>query len=99
MKMKLTMRLVLALLFCTSYSFLVAQTDADWLDLGRIKLKKEFTQTVTIKGKDLEQMPFSNLADAIGVWLYGLATNNETVVYVIDGNLITDVNVYSVYDI
>jgi hypothetical protein len=99
MKLKLTLRLVLALICCSCYSLLVAQTDSSWLDLGRIKLKKEFTQTVTIKGKDLEQMPFANLADAINVWLYGLATNKGSVVYVIDGNLITDVNVYSVHDI
>src|SRR6185312_8834692 len=99
MKLKLTLRLVLALFFCTSYSLLIAQTDSSWLDLGRIKLEKEFTQTVTIKGKDLEQMPYANLADAINVWFYGLATNKGSVVYVIDGNLITDVNVYSVHDI
>jgi hypothetical protein len=99
MKLKLTLRLVLALLFCSCYSLLVAQTDSSWLDLGRIKLKKEFTQTVTIKGKDLEQMPFGNLSEAIDVWLYGQATNSNTVTYVIDGLLLTDVNVYSIHDI
>src|SRR5688572_3917933 len=99
MKLKLTLRLVLALLFCSFYTLLFAQNDTSWLDLGRIKLKKEFTQSVTIKGKDLEQMPFASLAEAINVWLYGLATNNYSVAYVIDGNMITDVNAYSIHDI
>ena len=99
MKIKPTLRLTLALLFCSCSSILVAQTDSTWLDLGRIKLKKDFTQTVTIKGKDLEQMPFAKLSEAIDVWLFGLATNPNTVTYVIDGNLLTDVNVYSIYDI
>jgi hypothetical protein len=99
MKLKLTFRLVLALLFCSFYTLLVAQTDSSWLDLGRIKLKKDFTQTVTIKGKDLEQMPFNNLSDALSVWLNGLATHKTTLVYVIDGHLLADVNAYSIYDI
>ncbi|MDB5135447.1 MAG: hypothetical protein JWP37_2050 [Mucilaginibacter sp.] len=76
-----------------------AQTDTTHYDLGRILLKKEFTQGITIKGRDLERYQFSNLADAINVWLYGIYSNSSSLTYVVDGNLVTDVNAYSIYDI
>ena len=73
--------------------------DSTHYDLGRIQLKKDFTQSVTVKGEDLEKMPFTNLAEAINVWFYGSYSNSSTLVYVIDGNLVNDVNAYSIYDI
>jgi len=73
--------------------------DTTHYDLGRIQLKKEFTQSITVKGEDIEKMPFTNLADAINVWFYGTYSNSVTLVYVIDGNLVNDVNAYSIYDI
>jgi hypothetical protein len=76
-----------------------AQVDTTDLDLGHILLKKDFTQSITVKGDDLQKMPFENLSDAINVWFYGNYTNAATVVYVIDGNLANDVNAYSIYDI
>ena len=76
-----------------------AQTDTSSYDLGRVSVKKQFTQNITIKGSDLERMQFSDLSDAINVWLYGTYTNSTTLVYVIDGNIINDVNSYSIYDI
>jgi hypothetical protein len=76
-----------------------AQVDTTQLDLGRMQLKKDFTQHITIKGEDLEKMPFDNLAEAINVWFYGSYTNTANLVYVIDGNLVNDVNAYSIYDI
>jgi len=76
-----------------------AQVDTTDLDLGHIMLKKDFTQSITVKGDDLQKMPFENLAEAINVWFYGNYTNAATVVYVIDGNLVNDVNAYSVFDI
>ncbi len=76
-----------------------AQTDTSNYDLGRISVKKDFTQTITIKGSDLERYQFSDLADAINVWLYGTYSNSSNLLYVIDGNIINDVNAYSIYDI
>jgi len=76
-----------------------AQTDTTDYDLGRISVKKNFTQTITIKGSDLERYQFSDLSDAINVWLYGTYSNSSSLVYVIDGNIINDVNAYSIYDI
>jgi hypothetical protein len=76
-----------------------AQTDTSHYDLGRITLKKEFTQSVTIKGEDLEKIPSTTLSDAITVWLSGVFTRTNGVVYVIDGDVINDVNAYSIYDI
>jgi len=73
--------------------------DTTHYDLGRIQLKKDFTQSVTVKGEDLAKMPFTNLAEAINVWFYGSYSNSSTLVYVIDGNLVNDVNAYSIYDI
>lgn len=95
MKIKFT----LALALCCLPVILLSQTDSSWLDLGRIKLKKDFTQTITIKGKDLEHMPFANLDEAINVWLNGIATNSFTVTYVIDGNMMTHANAYTIHDI
>lgn len=76
-----------------------AQTDTSYLDLGRVRLNKQFTQTVTIKGEDLERFPFTNLADAINVWLYGTNAAPATLTYVIDGFQVNDVNNYPVHDI
>lgn len=78
-----------------------SQTDTSntELNLGRIKLKKDFTQSITIKGEQLEKMPFTNLSEAINAWTYGYFINQANVVYVIDGIVINDVNAYSVYDI
>jgi hypothetical protein len=88
----------LALVWCyTAPSF--AQCDSSRLDAGYITLKKEFTQTISIKGSDLEKMPFSNLSDALAAWLYGAYTQDLTLQYVVDGNPVSDVNAYSIYDI
>jgi len=76
-----------------------AQTDTSHYDLGRISVKKDFTQSITIKGSDLERYQFTDLADAINVWLYGTYSNSSSLVYVLDGNIINDVNAYSIYDV
>jgi hypothetical protein len=76
-----------------------AQSDTSYYDLGRVSVKKDFTQTITIKGSDLEHYQFSDLADAVNVWLYGTYSNQFNLLYVIDGNIITDANAYSIYDV
>jgi hypothetical protein len=91
--------LVVALAVILFFTKAHAQTDTSYYDLGRIHLKKDFTQGVTVKGEDLEKMPFTNLADALNVWFYGTYSNQVTLVYIIDGNLVNDVNAYSIYDI
>jgi len=65
--MKSIIRILLILLanYCVSAH---AQTDSSYLDLGRIKLRKDFTQTVTIKGADLQRMPFANVTEAISTY-------------------------------
>lgn len=90
--------LITALAVILFFSKASAQ-DSTHYDLGRIRLKKEFTQSVTVKGEDLAKMPFDNLADAINTWFYGSYTNTTNLVYIIDGNLVNDVNAYSIYDI
>src|SRR5580692_11625037 len=76
-----------------------AQEESQPLDAGYLHLKKDFTQTITIKGSDLERMPFSNLSEALSPWLYGAYTQPEALQYVVDGIRVTDVNAYSVHDI
>jgi hypothetical protein len=77
----------------------IAQYDSSRLDVGYLSFKKEFTQTITIKGSDLEKMPFSNLSDALSALLYGAYSQPGALQYVVDGNPVSDVNAYSVYDI
>jgi hypothetical protein len=76
-----------------------AQSDSSRLDVGYLHLKRDFTQNLTVKGSDLERMPFTNLSDAIAAWFYGAYTQSVTLQYVVDGNPVSDVNAYSIHDI
>ena len=76
-----------------------SQNDSTRLDLGGTVMNRAFTQTVSIKGTDLEKMPFVNLSEAINVWLSGAYTTTGNITYVVDGNYTSDVNSYSIYDI
>lgn len=91
--------LLIALLCCGSVLEGMAQGDTSSIDPGWLSLDKGFTQTVTIKGEDLEKMPFTNLSDAIAAWLYSAYTVPGTLAYVVDGNPVTDVNIYPIFDI
>ncbi len=96
-KKRLSLTAVLAAsLFTITVS---AQKDTSVYDAGYLTLKKEFTQAITIRGADLEKMPFANLSDAIEAWFYGAYTPPGTLLYVVDGNPVGDVNAYPVYDI
>ncbi len=88
-----------AILAVFVFSVADAQDDSLYYDLGRVLVKKSGTQTTSISGKDLEKYQVSDLSDAINVWLYGTYSNNASIIYVIDGNIISDVNAYSIYDI
>ena len=61
----------LSLVVCGSCLSGWAQQDSSRLDAGYVTLDRRSTQHLTISGADLEKMPFSNLSDAIAVWLYG----------------------------
>jgi hypothetical protein len=97
--MQKSARLLILLFACCRTSMIFAQNDSTWLDLGTVKLKKDFTQTISIKGEDLEKMPFTELSDAIDSWLYGAYSNPASLFYVVDGSLLADVNTYSIFDI
>lgn len=75
------------------------QYDPSRLDVGYLHLQKDFTQTITIKGSDLEKMPFTNLSEAIAAWSYGAYTQPVTLQYVVDGSPVSDVNAYSIHEI
>ncbi|WP_158557174.1 autotransporter domain-containing protein [Mucilaginibacter conchicola] len=90
-----------SILTALSFSALTskAQNDSTYFDLGRVRVKKDFTQAVTVKGADLERYPFTNIASALNVWFTGIYLDSQNTLYVIDGNLINDINSYSVQDI
>ncbi|MDB5147692.1 MAG: hypothetical protein JWQ57_1712, partial [Mucilaginibacter sp.] len=90
---------LIALAVCLSFSKAYSQTDTSHYDLGRLRVNKNLTQSITIKGADLQRQPFSNISDALNVWFYGIYTNSGYVVYVVDGNIINDVNAYNINDI
>jgi hypothetical protein len=92
-----TLSLAAMLLGCTVH--VIAQNDTTYLNTGYLQLKKEFTQTITIKGSDLERMPFANLSEALSPWLMGAYTQPGAIQYVVDGNPVVDVNSYSIHDI
>lgn len=94
--MKNTALLLAAMLLVLSSR---GQKDSSRIDIGWLSLDKGFTQTVSIKGEDLEKMPFVNLSDAIAAWLYGAYTKPGMLAYVVDGNPVTDVNIYPIFDI
>ncbi|HLX66267.1 MAG TPA: hypothetical protein VKR41_04700 [Puia sp.] len=91
--------LTILLLICAGVQRSIAQQDTTHLDAGYLTLNKEFTQQISIKGADLQKMPFINLSDAISAWLYGAYTTPASVQYVVDGNPVADVNAYSIYDV
>ena len=75
------------------------QADSAKLDLGTGIVLTNNTQHITIRGEDMERMPFSSLGEAIQAYLNGAYTSDKDIVYVIDGNLSNDINNYSLYDI
>jgi hypothetical protein len=96
---KNTLSLTMLTVVCGCAFNSVAQDDSSRLDAGYLSFRKEFSQTIIVKGADLEKMPFANLSDALGAWLYGAYTQPGSLQYVVDGNPVSDVNAYSVYDI
>jgi len=73
--------------------------DSSTYDMGRVIMKKRAVQAVTIKGADLEKMPFTDIKSAISIYTNGVYSLHQDYVYVIDGILNTDINAYSIYDI
>ena len=96
---KYVLSAAIALCICELPTVLSAQTDSSRFDLGHLTLNKTFTQHVSIRGEDLEKMPFANLSEAIEAWLFGAYTVPFTLAYVVDGNPVTDVNIYPIYEI
>ncbi|HEY4206628.1 MAG TPA: hypothetical protein VGM31_07450 [Puia sp.] len=92
-------KIALAVCFLLAALSAVPQNDSSRLDAGSLVLKRNFTQHIAIKGADLEKMPFTNLTDAINVWISGAYTVNRSLIYVVDGNIVNDVNAYSIHDI
>jgi hypothetical protein len=76
-----------------------SQLDTAFLDLGRTLVRKNFVQGINVKASQLEQLPFSGISGAVSVWFYGHYSNAATLVYVVDGNRIADINVYNLRDL
>src|SRR5688500_15036233 len=84
--------------FFFAWQTVAAQNDS-LLDLGRIKIRKDFAQTITIKGSDLQKIPFGTISEVIAPWLHGAMTTRANLVFVVDGNMVNDVNAWSIFDI
>lgn len=98
MKNVLTVAAVLvALHLCCASVF--AQSDSTVLDLGRIRLNRTFTQTISVPLKDLEKLSVANLSEALSTWLFGAFSNKANLAYVVDGSQLLDVNALSLQDI
>ena len=76
-----------------------AQSDSGYFDIGRLQLKKEFTQVTTIKAADIARMPFLSLSEVIRSWANGAFTQKDQMVYVVDGITVADIDAYSIQDI
>lgn len=76
-----------------------AQSDSGYLDIGRLQLKKEFTQVTTIKAADIARIPFLSLSEVIRSWANGAFTQKDQMVYVVDGIVIADIDAYNIQDI
>ncbi len=109
--MKATLLAFSLLLTTVFFSPVKAQTDTTTVpvysslpdtaiyDLGRVTMKKKFTQAITIHAADLEKMPFTDLKEALTLYFNGVYGQQQKFAYVIDGVLNTDINAYSIYDI
>lgn len=76
-----------------------AQSDSGYLDIGRLQLKKEFTQVTTIKAADIARMPFLSLSEVIRSRANGALTQKDQMVYVVDGITAADIDAYNIQDI
>ncbi|MBN8860933.1 MAG: hypothetical protein J0H29_21255 [Sphingobacteriales bacterium] len=76
-----------------------AQSDSGYLDIGRLQLRKEFTQVTTIKAADIARMPFLSLSEVIRSWANGALTQKDQMVYVVDGITVADIDAYNIQDI
>lgn len=89
---KISCIVFLLLLFSLSIH---AQTDTSYYDLGRGRIKRDFSQAMVIKARDLRPFFNSSIDDLVKARL-GYAND---LVYVIDGNAINNIDNYSIYDI
>ncbi|MCO5236734.1 MAG: hypothetical protein M9933_10745 [Chitinophagaceae bacterium] len=76
-----------------------AQSDSGYYDIGRMQLKKEFTQVTIIEAADLARIPFLSVSDVIRSRANGALTQKDQMVYVVDGITVTDIDAYNIQDI
>lgn len=97
-KKKMMLPLLLIALWCIQQP-VSAQRDTSVLHFPRFSAPEQSVQSFTVTGEQLSRMPYTDLGQAIGVWMGpGLATGNNTV-FVVDGTLVNDVNIYSIQDV
>ncbi len=76
-----------------------AQSDSGYYDIGRMQLKKEFTQVTIIEATDLARIPSLSVSEVIRSWTNGALTQKDQMVYVVDGITVTDIDAYNIQDI
>lgn len=90
--------LLVLTLFCLLQTTF-AQNDSAHFDLGRLRLKKDFTQATVIRAEDIARLPFLNLSEIIRSWANGGLTDKRGMMYVVDGITVTDIDAYNIEDI
>lgn len=73
--------------------------DQQKIDIGKLSIDKDALQGITVKAKDLEKFPAQNLEEALNVWFFGNYLPSEKMIYMVDGNILNDINIYSIEDI
>jgi hypothetical protein len=98
----LILKSIILLLVVLKPCFSFAQietTKTNSIDINKLELDKNFIQTITVKGEDLEKFASQNLEEAINVWFFGAYPAKASMIYIVDGNINNDLNAYSPSDI
>ncbi|MBX3242746.1 MAG: hypothetical protein KIT80_03510 [Chitinophagaceae bacterium] len=89
----------IAFVFLLFAEITLAQSDSAYLDIGRLQLKKEFTQATIIRAADIARAPSLNLSEVIRSWANGALTQKDQMAYVVDGITVADIDAYNIQDI
>ncbi|PTR00803.1 outer membrane receptor protein involved in Fe transport [Mucilaginibacter yixingensis] len=97
--MKHSTILTILSVFLISLSVKAQTPDSLHYGLGRTLIRKDMTQAITIKGEDLEKLPYNTLSDALSAWLFGVYGTTTTYITNVNGTVLVNADMLSIYDI